>query len=132
LADRPVCMDDNAGPHRNRIVQHFLQQEAVETIPWPTMSPYMNPIEHVWYFIGRKIYQRNTKCKHIDELWSAILEEWQLFPQERLRRIVWSMTRRVIELHNKRGGHFRYWLLWLKHTHNRCIYNFWKSEDSAF
>ena len=54
LADRPMFMDDNARPHRARIVQHFLQQEAVQTIPWPAMSPDMNPIEHVWDFIGRK------------------------------------------------------------------------------
>jgi hypothetical protein len=33
LADRPMFMDDNARPHRARIVQHFLQQEAVQTIP---------------------------------------------------------------------------------------------------
>jgi transposase len=48
-------MDYNAKPHRARIVQHFLQQEDVQTIPWPAMSPDMNPIEHVWDFIGRKI-----------------------------------------------------------------------------
>jgi hypothetical protein len=40
------------------IVQHFLQQEAVQTIPWPAVLPDMNPIEHVWYFLGRKINQR--------------------------------------------------------------------------
>jgi hypothetical protein len=39
---------------------------------------------------------------------TAILKEWQQFPQERLRRLVRSMTRRVTELHNKRGGYTRY------------------------
>ena len=68
LADRPMFMDDNARPHRARIVQPFIQQEAVQTIPWPAMSPDMNPIEHVWDFIGRKINQRNPKCQNIDEL----------------------------------------------------------------
>ena len=33
---------------------------------------------------------------------SSILQEWQQFPQERLRRLVRSMTRRVTELHHKR------------------------------
>ena len=108
LTDRPMFMDDNARPHRARIVQHFLQQEAVQTIPWHAMSPDMNPIEHVWDFIGRKINQRNPKCQNIDELRTAILQEWQQFPQERLRRLVRSMTRRVTDLHNKRGGYTRY------------------------
>ena len=101
-------MDDNARPHRARIIQHFLQQEAVQTIAWPAMSPDMNPIEHVWDFIGRKINQRNPKCQTIDELRTAILQEWQQFPQERLRRLERSMTWRVTELHNKRGGYTRY------------------------
>ena len=57
----------NGRPHRARIVQLFLQQEAVQTISWPAMSPDMNPIEHVWDFIGRKINQRNPKCQNIDE-----------------------------------------------------------------
>jgi transposase len=103
-----MFMDDNARLHRARIVQHLLQQEAAHTIPWPAMSPNMNPIEHVWDFIGRKINQRNPKCQNIDELRAAILQEWQQFPQERLRRLVRSMTRRVTELHNKRGGYTRY------------------------
>ena len=66
------------------------------------MSPDMNPIEHVWDLIGRKINQRNPKCQNIDELRTAILQEWQQFPQERIKGLVLSMTRRVTELHNKR------------------------------
>ena len=65
----------------------------------------MNPIEHVWDFIGREINQRNPKCQNIDELRTAILQEWQQLPQDRLVR---SMTRRVTELHYKRGGYTRY------------------------
>jgi transposase len=103
-----MFMDDNARPHRARIVEHFLQQEAVQTIPWPAMSVDMNSIEHVWDFIGRKINQRNLKCQNIDELRTGILQEWQQFHQERLRRLVRCMTRRVTELHNKRGGYTRY------------------------
>jgi hypothetical protein len=45
-------MDDNARSYKARIVQHFLQQEAVQTIPWPAMSLDINLIEHVWDFIG--------------------------------------------------------------------------------
>ena len=108
LVNRPMFMDDNARPHRSRIVQHFLQQEAVQTIPWPAMSPDMNHIEHVLDFIGGKINQRNPRCQNIDELRTAILQEWQQFPQERLWRLVRSMRRRVTELHNKRGGYTRY------------------------
>jgi hypothetical protein len=60
------------------IVQHFLQQEAVQTIPWPAMSPDMNHIEHVWDFIGRKINQRNPKCQNIDEYCQITIKNVQV------------------------------------------------------
>jgi transposase len=47
LATRPVYMDDNARPHRSRTVTAYLQSEAVTSVPWPTMSPNLNPIEHM-------------------------------------------------------------------------------------
>jgi hypothetical protein len=42
----------------------------------------------IWDFIGRKINQHNPKCQNIDELRTAILQEWQQFPQERFMRLV--------------------------------------------
>jgi hypothetical protein len=67
---------------KNLQVQHTVKgkttpDKAVQTIPWPAMLPDMNPIEHVWDFIGRKINQRNPKCQNIDELRTAIL--WEQF-----------------------------------------------------
>ena len=58
--------------------------------------------------LAEKNNQRNPKCQNIDELRTAILQEWHQFPQERLMRLVRSMMRRVTELHNKRGVYTRY------------------------
>jgi transposase len=47
-------MDANVRPHRACIVQNYLQQEAIELLPWPDMSPGMNPVEHLWNYLGTK------------------------------------------------------------------------------
>ena len=92
LVDRPMFMNGNARPYRARIVLHFFTARGCSD---NSMSPDMNPIEQ-------------SKSQNIDELRTAILQEWQQFPQERLWRLVRSMMRRVTELHNKRGGYTRY------------------------
>ena len=58
LATSPVYMDDNARPHRSREVTAYLQSEAVTFVPWPAMSPDLNPIEHIWDWLGHRIQAR--------------------------------------------------------------------------
>ena len=88
--------------------REFSQQEAIDTFQWPVMPLDMNPIEHVWDFVGRKVNQRNPQCQNIAELTNTILEEWWRFPQERLRHLVRVMNRHVWELWCKHGGYTPY------------------------
>ena len=53
-----VLQDDNARPHRARIVQQFLQQNNVDHLDWPARSPDLSPIEHVWDILSQRVRQR--------------------------------------------------------------------------
>jgi transposase len=80
LATRPLFVDDNARPHRAQIASDYLSQESTDSIQWPAMSPDMNPIEHLWYDIGRKINDRVPACQNLQELRDALVQEWQSIP----------------------------------------------------
>ena len=43
-----MFLQDNAQPHSTRITIQFLQQNYIGHLPWPSMSTYINPIEHLW------------------------------------------------------------------------------------
>ena len=43
-----ILMHDNARPHVARICRQFLKRNNVNVLPWPAVSPDMNPIEHIW------------------------------------------------------------------------------------
>ena len=103
LTSRPILMGENAMPHRVRIMQDYLQQEAIELLP--AMSPDMNPIEHLWDYRGRRVNARTPKCQNIQEF---VVQKWQQYPLHRLKRLIHGMRRRVQELCRMRGGYTRY------------------------
>jgi transposase len=103
-------MDDNARPHRSRAVTTYLQSEAVTSVPWPAMSPNLNPIEYIWDMLGRRIQAREPHVQNIRQLEAALHREWQQLSQQdiRPRRLTGGMRRRVEAVTQARGGYTRY------------------------
>uniref|UniRef100_A0A673YR65 Tc1-like transposase DDE domain-containing protein n=1 Tax=Salmo trutta TaxID=8032 RepID=A0A673YR65_SALTR len=46
---------DNATSHTARSVRDFLQDRNVSVLPWPAKSPDLNPIEHIWDLLDRRM-----------------------------------------------------------------------------
>nr|CAH7737381.1 unnamed protein product [Callosobruchus chinensis] len=63
IGDQFIFMDDNARPHCTRAVQQALENGNIARLEWPSMSPDMNPIEHVWDYVSRAIFNRNNPPK---------------------------------------------------------------------
>ncbi|GFY08140.1 hypothetical protein TNCV_1355531 [Trichonephila clavipes] len=45
------------------------------------MSPYLNPIKHVWDVLGRSITAQRPATMTVDELKSALGQKWGRLPQ---------------------------------------------------
>jgi transposase len=75
LATRPVYMDDNARPHRSRVVTAYLQSEAVTSVPFSAMRPDLNPKEHIWDMLSRRILAREPPVQTIRQLEAALHRE---------------------------------------------------------
>ena len=72
---------DNAWSHVARICTQFLEAENVPVLPWPAHSPDMSPIEHVCDTLDRRVRQRVPVPANIQQLLTAIEEEWDNIPQ---------------------------------------------------
>ena len=81
LATRPVYMEDNAMPHRSRSATAYLQSEAVTSVPWPAMSPDLNPIEHIWDILDGRIQVREPPVQNFRQLEAALHRAWQQLSQ---------------------------------------------------
>lgn len=103
-----IFQQDNARPHTARLTMDFLNRHNVHVLPWPAKSPDLNPIEHLWDHIGRQIRRRPRQAANIRELEQAIHDEWRNIPNDVIRRLTFSMRRRVLACINANGGHTRY------------------------
>ncbi|GFW70963.1 uncharacterized protein TNCV_190541 [Trichonephila clavipes] len=61
---------------------------------WPARSPDLNPIEHVWDFLGRRLVARTLPPVTIRELRLALQDEWAAMPQQLIDTLILSMRRR--------------------------------------
>jgi transposase len=72
------------------------------------MSPDLNPIEHIWDMLGRRIQAREPPVQTIRQLEVTLHREWQQLSQHDFRRLTERMRRRVEAVIQARGGYTRY------------------------
>uniref|UniRef100_A0A914DSZ0 Tc1-like transposase DDE domain-containing protein n=1 Tax=Acrobeloides nanus TaxID=290746 RepID=A0A914DSZ0_9BILA len=91
---------DNDPKHASKFMKRWLQRKGIEVLKWPSQSPDLNPIEHLWNQVKRRL--KGKKFSNKDKLFDAIRSEVQKIPQKRLASLVESMPRRcqaVIKAH---------------------------------
>ncbi|GFX99214.1 transposable element Tcb2 transposase [Trichonephila clavipes] len=61
---------------------------------WPAFFSDLNPAEHVWDALRRRLVARLHPPRNTQQLKQILIEEWSLLPQERLNILVLSIKRR--------------------------------------
>ncbi|GFU92872.1 transposable element Tcb2 transposase [Trichonephila clavipes] len=103
-----LFMDDNAPCHRTVAAEQLLESEDIERMDWPARSPDLNPIEHVWDFLDRRLAARTLPPVTIRELRLALQDEWAAMPQQLIDTLILSMGRRCETCLAVRGDHIPY------------------------
>jgi hypothetical protein len=82
---------DNARCHISRVAMNFLNDNHIRTLSWPALSPDLNPIEHLWDELGRRVRMRVNPTESIDQLQRELTDEWNNIPQAFVMRLIGSM-----------------------------------------
>ena len=53
-----VLRDDIARPHCTRIIEEYKNQQNIASLPRSSLLPDLNPIKHVWYKLGWRVWNR--------------------------------------------------------------------------
>ena len=84
------------------------REDILSGLPWPAKSPDLNPIEHIWELLDRRVMARAIPPRNARELAGALVEECGNISQQELENLVQSMRRRCTAVLNAAGGHTRY------------------------
>lgn len=102
-----IVQQDNARPHTARLTMNMFNANNIQLLDWPARSPDLNPIEHMWDILGRRVQER-VNVRNVRDLEQALHAEWLNIPMRDVHRLVSSMRRRCTAVMTANGGHTPY------------------------
>ncbi|CAD6192334.1 unnamed protein product [Caenorhabditis auriculariae] len=101
-----VYQQDNDPKHTSLFVKDWFKSRRVNVMGWPSQSPDLNPIEHLWEELERRC--ANKRAKNCNEKFAQLLSEWNQIPMSTIDTLLNSMQRRCQAVIDARGFATKY------------------------
>ncbi|CAF3248556.1 unnamed protein product [Rotaria socialis] len=103
-----IFQQDNAPIHRAKVNLAWFKSKKINVLPWPSLSPDLNPIENLWGILARKVYSGGKQFRTKEQLKTTIIKSWEEISIEQLRALVKSMPERIFEVIKLNGAKTKY------------------------
>lgn len=101
-------MHDGATPHTAHRTQDFLAFFGLNVMPWPAVSPDMNPYENLWGTMAQRVYANGRQFQTVEALQQCGLDTWSSLEVQDLEDLTSSMPKRCIALLQNNGKATKY------------------------
>ena len=103
-----IFQQDNDPKHKSRLAMNWFKDNGIELLDWPPQSPDLNPIEHIWDYLKRKLNAYGNPAEGIHELWERVQTEWENIPTDFCYKLIKSMPSRIASVLKVKGGYTKY------------------------
>ena len=103
-----IFQQDNDPKYTSKLAMGWFNDNDIIVMKWPAQSPDLNPIEHLWHYLKKKLLEYEVPPKGIHEFWERIEKEWNEIPAETCQKLIESMPRRIEAVLKAKGGYTKY------------------------
>jgi DDE superfamily endonuclease len=103
----PLFIEDGNPAHGHKSLtnccQRFRTEHGIILMPHPGSSPDINPIEKCWRRIKQAIHRRLHQPAAVEEMETAVREEWDRIPQDWINKLILDQEHWVTVLMKRHG-----------------------------
>jgi transposase len=103
-----IFQHDNDPKHTSKKAKNLLRNKPFEVMTWPSQSPDLNPIEHLWFHVKKRLASYETPPTSIHVLWTRVEVEWEKIEPSVCQGLIASMPKRVKTVLKSKGGFTKY------------------------
>ena len=103
-----IFQQDNDPKHKCKKATEWFKNSGMRVLAWPPQSPDLNPIEHLWVHLKKKLGEYDSPLRGMHELWERVEEQWNKIPAAECQKLIESMPRRVQAVIKAKGGYTKY------------------------
>src|SRR5258708_16911717 len=101
-------VEDNDPKHTSKKAKTWFNDHGFTVMEWPSQSPDLNPIEHLWNHVKKKLGECEEPPSGVHELWDWFQEEWEKIEPSFCHNLIESMPRRIEAVLKAKGGYTKY------------------------
>ena len=90
-----IFQQDNDPKHTCKKAQEWFKTHGITLLPWTSQSSDLNPIEHLWYHLKRRLGGYEVPPNRVIQPWEHVEKEWNEIDGQVCQNIIESISRHV-------------------------------------